>query len=135
MRYMHRCIHGLSKTGMAWCVVFGLSMFACPAQAQQEEVLTFKGEGGTSIKVLDENGEVKEEINDDSIKNIVVAPKWSIPKTFEEEEPEEKSVGNAPKADRNPGERNKDIDDMLKLRKQKFRTSRAYVNRPPKKRS
>jgi len=119
---------------LAPCIALAVTLTAAPSPAQkQEEILTFKGEGDSPIKVLNEKGEVQEEIREDQIKKFIVAPKWSVPKRLDDTPPKKEPARNAVPSSVQPAKPNKTIDEMLKERKRFRRKSTAKANRPPKK--
>lgn len=114
----------------AFCSLLTILLYSFPAPAQQKEVLTFEGVGDSPIRILNEKGEIKEEVSQQQLKMITVKPKLIIPqrrdKPTEEKKPADNSVLTA-KSDPT-------IDEMLKTRRENLKKRRAYADRPPRKR-
>ena len=98
---------------------------------QQEEVFTFKGQGGSPIKILNEKGEVQEEVRESDLKSIIVKPKLYIPQRAEQPQNVRRHPQNRTKKS---VKSNKSLDELLNERRKKLRRSTAYLNRPPRKR-
>ena len=105
----------------------GWLLYSPPNVAQDQEVLTFKGEKGSSIEILNEKGEVIEKVNKDQLKKIVVKQRYSY-KT-EPNQPQTTANSTPKKANSDPS-----ITKLLNERRKKLRRSSAYANRPPRKR-
>ena len=79
---INRALHWYTQCSALFVLVI-LTQVSVSAQ-QQEEVFTFKGQRGTSIKILNEKGEVQEELAEGDIKSITVKPKLNISRHSEQ---------------------------------------------------
>ncbi|MFP6616815.1 MAG: hypothetical protein VCB26_10460, partial [Candidatus Hydrogenedentota bacterium] len=104
------------------------------ASAQQKEVLTFQGKGGSPIKIVNEKGEVKEDVSEEQLKRIIVRTKLRIPQQKENAGEAEGSTRDAAQAKRNSAKTDPTIDEMLKKRQANLKKRRARADRPPRKR-
>jgi hypothetical protein len=113
-------------------VLLAMSLFSAPTSAQQQEVLTFEGKGGSPIRITNEKGEVQEEITEKQLERIIVKLKPRIPQQFEEQGQEPRSV--APQTTRISTKSDPTIDEMLKTRRQNLKMRKARADNPPRKR-
>jgi hypothetical protein len=117
---------------MAFSFLFAqLSSSLCFAD---DEVLTFKGDGTGTIKIIGEKGDVKEEVKTDELKQIRVKPRLSIPKEFNEPAPRRRPSRNAVQTKLSSADTNKMIDKMLETRRKTLRKRKAMADQPPRKR-
>ncbi|MFP6597048.1 MAG: hypothetical protein VCC01_06290, partial [Candidatus Hydrogenedentota bacterium] len=100
------------------CALVAILLFSVPASAQQKEVLTFQGKDGPPIKIVNEKGEVKEEVSEEQLKRIIVRTKLRIPQQKE-------NAGEAEGSTRNSAKTDPTIDEMLKKRQANLKKRRA----------
>lgn len=116
------------------CALVAILLFSVSASAQQKEVLTFQGKGGSPIKIVNEKGEVKEDVSEEQLKRIIVRTKLRIPQQKENAGEAEGSTRDAAQAKRNSAKTDPTIDEMLKKRQANLKKRRARADRPPRKR-
>ena len=104
------------------------------AQAQDDEVPTFTGERGKPIRILNEKGEVQEELDEAELKSIKAAPPRKFPQLDESESTKKKSMPTVTRGAPSAAKKNKTIDELLKQRRQNRNIRRASGNQPPRKR-
>lgn len=111
-----------------------ISLLSAPLCFADDEVLTFKSDGTGTIEIIDEKGEIQEEVKTEDLKQIRVKPRLSIPKEFDQPAPGRRPSRNAAQAKPGSAETNKAIDKMLETRRKTLKKRKAMASRPPRKR-
>ena len=128
-------VNGVERlNGRVVLVLLPILLMYAGVLGQQEDVPTFKGERGSSIKIIDGKGKVKEELSREELKTITVTPKLSIPlqdrKTTDSKLPRRIDIQRVSRS----VETNATIDEMLNNRHAKLRKPVVRRDRPPRKR-
>ena len=115
-------------------VCAGIATLAFSAYTLDDEVLTFKGSGDSQITIVDQKGEVQEEVDRETLKPINIAPKWAVDKPLVNDDfVDDERTENASIRKEDDVEQRARIDELLKVRRENLK-KRILADQPPRKR-